>query len=143
MQTSINHKKTILLIDDDEDDCFLLGQALAAVSDNLYLNCTQNADHLLEIIESSKPSLIFIDLHLPKKSGLDCLKQIKNHTDYKDIPVVMWSTSSMTRMVLETDAQELPLFFQKPSCYKELIKEVRKILLQNGIEFKQYRLPVL
>jgi DNA-binding NtrC family response regulator len=142
MKPSINYKKTILLIDDDEDDCFLLCQALAVISDGISLSCTQNTDQLLETIECNKPSLIFIDLHLPKKSGFDCLKQIKSHLDFKDIPVIIWSTSSVTRNAIGADAQELPLFFQKPSCYKELIKELRTILLQNGIEFKQSQFPV-
>ena len=57
--------KNILLIDDDEEDCLFLSHALAEVSCALRLRCIQNGDHLFEVIEINKPSLILLDLHLP------------------------------------------------------------------------------
>jgi DNA-binding NtrC family response regulator len=135
MQATVNHIKTILLIDDDEDDCLLLSQALAAVSNNVALKCTQSTDHLLETIGRNQPSLIIIDLYMPKKHGLDLLRQIKNHPEYNDIPVVMWSTSSPSKNIM-AETQGVQHFFQKPHCYKELKRGLKSILLQNGIEIQ-------
>ena len=125
--------RNILLIDDDEDDCLFLSNALAAVSDRLSLSCTQSTDQLLETINRNQPALIFIDYYLPKKNGLDCLRQIKNHPDYKDIPVVMWSTSSMNKDVVAAQREGAQSYVQKPTYYKELVNEVKAILMQNGI----------
>jgi DNA-binding NtrC family response regulator len=129
-----NLMRNILLIDDDEDDFLFLSQALAAVSASLTLSCTQSTDHLLETIDRNQPALIFIDFYLPKRNGLDCLRQIKNHPAYKDIPVVMWSTSSVSKAVM-AETQGAPHFFQKPSCYKDLVAELKTILQQNSIAF--------
>ncbi len=135
MEAAINAKKNILLIDDDEDDCLFLSHALAAISNNVNLSCTHTIDHLFEAISCIQPSLIFIDYYMPKRNGLDLVKQIKNHSEFKDIPVVMWSTSSVSKNVM-AKTQGVQHFFQKPCCYKELVAELKAILLQNGIKFQ-------
>jgi response regulator RpfG family c-di-GMP phosphodiesterase len=135
MKAAINHKKTILLIDDDDDDCLLLSHALAAISNNIVLSYTQCTDHLLETIDRNRPSLILIDYYMPKRNGSDLVKQIKDHPDYKDIPVVMWSTCSVSKNVMDK-IQGLQHFFQKPSCYKSLVAELKTVLLQTGLELQ-------
>jgi CheY-like chemotaxis protein len=73
---------------------------------------------------------------MPKKNGLDLLRQIKDHPDFKDIPVVMWSTSSIYRNKIPADLQDHHYFFQKPCSYQELIQELKIILHQNGLELQ-------
>ena len=48
------------------------------------------------------------------------------------IPVVIWSTSPVSKAVM-ADTQGAPHFLQKPSCYKDLVAELRAILLRNGL----------
>jgi DNA-binding NtrC family response regulator len=141
MKPAVGHTKTILLIDDDEDDFLFLSQALAAVSESFVLNCTQSTDHLFDTIDRYRPVLIFIDFYLPKRSGLDLLRQIKNHPKYNHIPVVMWSTSAVPADVM-IEIKGTQHFFQKPCSYKELVVALREILLKNGIEVQQCLLPV-
>jgi DNA-binding NtrC family response regulator len=137
MKPAFNYTKTILLIDDDEDDCLFLRQALAAVSDNIALIYKQDTDHFLEAINASNPSLIFIDLHLPKRSGLDLLRQIKSHPDHQHIPVIMWSTSLMLNKVMAAYREGAQAFVQKPYCYTDLVAELSEILKKCETEFQQ------
>ena len=123
----------ILLIDDDEDDCLFLSHALAEVSCALRLRCIQNADHLFEVIRINKPSLIFLDLHLPKNNGLDVLKRIKNHPDYSSIPIVMWSTCNFYNDVVAAYEEGAQSYFVKPIHIKELVAEIKQVLLQIKI----------
>lgn len=136
MKPSASLNRTILLIDDDEDDCLFLSRALAAITDGITLRCTQSADHLLESIDCNKPCLIFIDFYLPKRSGLDLLRRIKNHPGYKDIPIVMWSTSSMHSNVIAAIHEGACAFLEKPCRYTDLVVELKSILLQNFIEIQ-------
>ncbi len=137
MKPAFNHTKTFLLIDDDEDDCLFLGKALAVLSDNISLSCKRNTDHLLEAIHDSNPSLIFIELHLPKRSGLDLLRQIKSHPDHKNIPVVIWSTSLMLHYVMSAYREGALAFIQKPCCLTDLVEELSEILKKFEKEFQQ------
>jgi DNA-binding NtrC family response regulator len=137
MKPAFNHTKTILLIDDDEDDYMLLGKALAALSNHIALICKQETDHLLEAIHDSNPSLIFIELYLPKRSGLDLLRQIKSHPDHKNIPVVIWSTSLMLNYVMSAYREGALAFVQKPYCLTDLVDELSEILTKCETEFPQ------
>jgi response regulator RpfG family c-di-GMP phosphodiesterase len=132
MKQEIGPIRNILLIDDDEDDCLFFSLALEAISSTISLSCLQDVDDLLQAIECYKPSLIFLDYHLPKRSGLDCLKQIKSHPHYKHIPVVMWSTTPMQSKEMKASIERVHHFFEKPCSKKDLIEEIRAILLQHG-----------
>jgi DNA-binding NtrC family response regulator len=133
MKSAVIHNKTILLINDDEDDCLFFSKALEAISDHIVLKCEQDVDHMLETINTSKPSLIFIDYFMPKRCGIDLLRQIKNHPEYKPIPVIMWSTSLLLNNVVEAYREGVQAFVQKPSTYQQLVHELSVILKQYGI----------
>jgi len=133
MIPTTNQITNILLIDDDEDDCLFLSKALAAISDQIELSFKQDSDHLLETIGSIKPCLIFMDYYMPKRRGIDLLRQIKTHPGYHHIPVIMWSTSLVFNHVIEAYKEGAKAFIQKPYCYKELVSEIKGVLLLNKI----------
>jgi CheY-like chemotaxis protein len=81
--------------------------------------------------------LIFLDYHLPKRNGLDCLQQIKSHPRYQNIPVVMWSTTCLQGKALEASIERAYHFFEKPCSKKDLIEALRTILLHHGRECPQ------
>jgi DNA-binding NtrC family response regulator len=137
MKQEIGPIRNILLIDDDEDDCLFFSLALEAISSTITLNCTQDVDQVLKAIERHKPSLIFLDYHLPKRNGLDCLQQIKSHPRYQNIPVVMWSTTCLQGKALEASIERAYHFFEKPCSKKDLIEALRTILLHHGRECPQ------
>ena len=127
--------KRILLIDDDADDGLFFKRALEAVSNSIVLNWKQDVDHLFEAIDTCRPFLIIIDYYMPKRSGLDLLKQIKIHPDYNHIPVIMWSTSLLPNNVIEAYREGAQAFLQKPCTYQQLVHELSTILEQSGILF--------
>jgi DNA-binding NtrC family response regulator len=126
----------ILLIDDDADDCMFFSKALEALSGHIVLYCEQDVDNLPEAINTSKPSLIFIDFYMPKRCGIDLLRQIKIHPDYNQVPVIMWSTSLLSNNVIEAYREGAQAFIQKPCTYRQFVIELSTILTQNGITFQ-------
>jgi CheY-like chemotaxis protein len=133
MKSAVIHNKTILLIDDDTDDCLFFSKALEAISDHIVLKCEQDVDHMLETVGTSKPSLIFMDYYMPKRCGIDLLRQIKNHPEYKPIPVIMWSTSLLLNYIVEAYREGAEAFIQKPGTYQQLVHELSAILKKYGI----------
>jgi DNA-binding NtrC family response regulator len=129
-----NQFKSILLIDDDEDDCLFFNQAISHLSSDISLICSKCADNLLEIIEVNKPFLIFIDMHMPKKNGIDCLNQIKSHSKYKNLPVVIWSTSNFTSNIVAAYEAGAQLYYQKPCSFLELVAALKEILQHNKLK---------
>lgn len=120
----------ILLIDDDEDDHYIFKMAMAEVSPLVNIHCLQDSNQLLEVINNLMPSLIFIDFYLPMRSGIFCLQQIKSHPVYKDIPVIMWSSSSYTSNIDASYDSGAHLYMEKPYNKKSL-EERLKIALEE------------
>jgi len=111
------------LADDDHDDAELFSDALSRVDPTIIFHHVDNGTGVFEFLSNKaaqKPDLIFLDLNMPKMSGWQCLAQLKNNPAYKDIPVIMYTTSSHyrdTEIALDLGAHGL---VTKPSEFKVL-----------------------
>ena len=87
----------ILYVDDDSDDCIFLAESFAAVSTSTDLICASGGEEAITYLNSistdALPSLIILDLNMPKWDGRQTLCYIKAHPSLSDIPVVILSTS--------------------------------------------------
>jgi CheY-like chemotaxis protein len=127
--------KIFLLADDDSDDAELFGEALASTKAQVDFHHVENGHEVFEFLNNSgnkKPDVIFLDLNMPEMSGWQCLSKLKNDHYFKDIPVVMYSTSSYQRdkeIAIELGALG---FLTKPSDYKTLQRLLGNIAHADG-----------
>ncbi|MEO5889817.1 MAG: response regulator [Ferruginibacter sp.] len=121
--------KRILLIDDDADDQLYFRDAISEL--NKPLEC-EIANNGLEAIEQMNvpppPDLIFLDLNMPVMNGYECLAYLKKEDRYKDIPVVIFTTSQNEIDIERTRKLGAKLFFTKPSNFDTLCAKLDKIL---------------
>lgn len=92
-------RKQILYIDDDDDDRFLVKEAIESYGGNLELNeATSGVDGIgyLEeaITQNNLPCLVILDLNMPGMDGKETLLALRKDEHLKDIPVVIFTTSS-------------------------------------------------
>jgi CheY-like chemotaxis protein len=133
-------KPHILIADDDDEDRLLLRTAFEAItltSNILYmeggLQVLQYLDALSEAM--TLPALIVLDLNMPKLDGLETLKRLKNNPRYKDIPVIVYTTSVLAPEKERCLALGAEDFIKKPVSFSE-IKSVAQFLLRYaGIIF--------
>jgi CheY-like chemotaxis protein len=120
---------TFLLIDDDADDSELFREALEETDATIALHCAVNGEEALKRLkEIPKPSLVFLDINMPRMNGWECLKRMKHTPEYEDIPVIMYSTSSNQREVdIAADLGALS-FFTKPHSYRDLKKMMTNVV---------------
>jgi CheY-like chemotaxis protein len=95
---------TVLMADDDEDDYILVKAAFEASPVKVDLRWVEDGklamDYLLHMgrfssrESSPRPDLILLDLVMPRKDGLETLKEIKGHPYLKEIPVVLLTSST-------------------------------------------------
>jgi CheY-like chemotaxis protein len=74
------------------------------------------------------PSIIFLDINMPGMDGWQCLKQFKNTQTVKDIPVIMYSTSSFQHEIDKAFELGALAFFTKPNHYSLLKKNIHTVL---------------
>ena len=91
------HNTIIYIIDDDLDDQDFLIEAIKDIDLSIQCYTAINGQEGLQKLETSLipyPSLIFLDLNMPRVDGRKFLAAIKSHAQFKSIPVVIYTTSS-------------------------------------------------
>jgi CheY-like chemotaxis protein len=92
--------KRFLLIDDDFDDSELFLEALSKVDPASICDCFPQGRLALSRLSAQEidmPDMIFLDINLPVMSGWEILVELKRQETFKEIPVIMYSTSSNQR----------------------------------------------
>jgi CheY-like chemotaxis protein len=123
--------KKILLIDDDSDDRVLFSEAMHEVSPEAI--CLTEADGrkaLSDLYDSSEelPDVIFLDINMPRISGWECLDKIKSEESTRDIPVIMFSTSSHQKDIERACRCGAACLLTKPADYEELKESLVNIV---------------
>jgi len=114
--------KRFLLVDDDTDDRELFSEALASVNPIIICDLAADAEEALIKLDGKDdaPDIIFLDINLPVMTGWQFLSSLKNTAAYRDIPVIMYSTSNNQRdKDIAKDLGAL-CFITKPSAFKRL-----------------------
>jgi len=122
----------ILLADDDSDDCMFFKDALDELSVKAEFNAVHNGVELLKYLENKTieeyPDILFLDLNMPRKSGVECLTEIKEHQKLNKIPVVLYSTSYNPDVVDALYNQGAQYFIRKPADFTNLKSVIYKAL---------------
>jgi CheY-like chemotaxis protein len=126
-----NDKLYIILADDDADDRELFGEIITETGFNIKLDYAEDGRELLNMLQTPSrelPNMIFLDLNMPNKSGIQCLEVIRNSERLKHIPVIIYSTSASMNDIDETYEKGANLYVRKPSSYHDLLGMARTVL---------------
>jgi CheY-like chemotaxis protein len=128
----ITPRKIVYLADDDEDDRLLFSDAVESIIDECEVTTFVDGEKLIRHLKANPnviPYIIFIDINMPRMDGFECLKAIKSMDSFKDVPVIMYSTSSSQADIARSRELGANLYVQKPYNY-----EVMKVLMQQIFE---------
>jgi CheY-like chemotaxis protein len=140
MDTSIENRSTsltILMAEDDADDRFLLAETLRNLGCEGELRLVKDGVELMDYLNrrgrfadpelSPLPSLLLLDLNMPRKDGRQALREIKADPSLARIRVIIWTTSDLREdrvLCHEAGADD---FVTKPNSYEELTEEVKAL----------------
>lgn len=124
-------KLNILLADDDIDDCDFFKDAVDELGQPNQLTVIHDGVELMSYLSSNLeiyPDIIFLDLNMPKKSGMECIADIKASEKLSHIPIIIYSTS-LDRDVLEK-LYDLGAshYIQKPAEFSSIKTVISKAL---------------
>jgi CheY-like chemotaxis protein len=121
----------IILAEDDIDDQNIFQLALQEVDPNIELAFASNGNQLLENLKAKSPDLIFLDLDMPYKNGLECLLDIRNDPSLAKLPVIVFSSTTKQSNIQTAYEMGAHLFFIKPPVYSDYLSSIRAILNLN------------
>ncbi len=127
-------KKTpllVLLAEDDESDQLNFSEALAASRIKTTLQIVNDGVELIEYLNTKDlvlPELLFLDLNMPRKNGLECLQEIRAHKEFQNISVAIYSTSLSEPDVMNTFLQGANVYIKKPTDFEKLTEVLDTVI---------------
>lgn len=133
----ISKSLNILLADDDLDDRNFFKNALDALPQEYELKTVNDGEQLMKyLLENAEnlPDILFLDINMPRKNGLECLAEIKKNDFLKDLPVVVFSTSKSNDMVKLVFKLGSHVYVSKPNDIgqlKQIISNALPIAMEH------------
>ncbi|MCC2590954.1 response regulator [Chryseobacterium sp. MFBS3-17] len=124
----------IILADDDEDDRLFFTDAFDELKISTKVKTYNDGAALMDYLNSDEailPEILFLDLNMPKKNGLECLHEIKNNPKLSDIAIAIYSTSSSEEHIEETFVNGANIYIKKPSDFTTLKKVLSDVVTIN------------
>lgn len=129
-----NEPVVVLLADDDEDDRLFFKEAFDEIKMKTIVKLVNNGVELMKYLTQKRtqlPHILFLDLNMPLKSGMDCLLEIKNIEHLKDIPIAIYSTSASEEDIEETFVRGANIYIKKPNDLRTLKKVLEEVITIN------------
>ena len=119
----------ILLADDSKADCKVIQIALKRLESPFLLKTVGDGSALIQALKSKakRPDLVLLDLNMPVKNGFEALREIKADEDLKEIPIVIWSTSSNLADITAAYRLGANAYFQKPDSLPKAVMTMRAV----------------
>lgn len=124
----------IILADDDEDDRMFFTDAFDELKINTKVQTYNNGVELMNYLKKEDcilPNILFLDLNMPKKNGIECLHEIKAEKRFDDIAIAIYSTSSSEEHIEETFVNGANIYIKKPSDFASLKKVLTDVVTIN------------
>lgn len=124
----------VLLADDDEDDRLFFKDAFGELKINTVVKTVNDGEELMKYLTRNNhelPHILFLDLNMPFKTGLECLTEIKSMDHLKDIAIAIYSTSASEKEIEETFVQGANIYIKKPSDFNTLKKVLGEVITIN------------
>lgn len=127
---------SILIAEDDADDRFLMQTALNEAKWEEEIKFVENGIELLSFLQNLKetaigeityPKFILLDLNMPKMDGRQALKELKSDSDFKKIPVIVFSTTKNDVEVKRCYELGANTYIVKPISFDSLVDMIQHI----------------
>lgn len=135
------------MADDDADDRFLVKEAFQEIGENHQINFVENGEQLMDYLEKRNtftpenappPDLVLLDINMPKKNGIEVLREIRENRKLSSIPIVVLSTSNSEEDILRSYELGANSFITKPIGFDQLVESLKNL---NTYWFETVSLP--
>ena len=124
----------ILLVDDDQDDRNIFSDALSELKIETNLTMLEDGRELVSYLEDPKrklPDILFLDLNMPYKSGVECLIDIRKIERFRNLWIAIYSTSTSEKDMEDTFINGANIYIKKPNDFNTLKKVLSDVVTIN------------
>lgn len=128
MTSAIDISTAIFYIDDDQDDLDFFREGVKKVGESAML--FELAEELIATLENPppRPSVIFLDINMPRKSGYELIAEIKSSKAFGHLPLIAYSTAKDANTISRCQKLGASLFVTKPMSLNHLSMIIRHVI---------------
>jgi CheY-like chemotaxis protein len=128
---------TVFYTDDDQEDLDFFKEIIDIIDDKVLVITQNNAGQLFKDLDNPPPTphVVFLDINMPGINGFEVLKKLRATGPYKDLPIVMFSTSSDDATIKKSRELGASLYVPKSSIFENLRKSIEFVLNINWSTF--------
>ena len=127
----MSQEKKVMIIDDEPASVKLFEEALKEIGNGSHCQVATDGKDAFDKLKSLKgdlPELVFLDLNMPRMNGREFLAKFKKERPYKEIPVIIWTTSAAQKDIDETTALGASYYLIKPNRFEELCNQIKLLM---------------
>ena len=124
----------ILLAEDDDDDRLFFKDAIEEIKVKTVVTMVNDGVELMEYLHNPNihlPHLVFLDLNMPRKNGMQCLKEIRSNHKLKELSIAVYSTSALEKDIEDTFINGANVYIKKPNDFEVLKNILAKVITIN------------
>ncbi|MFN8298698.1 MAG: response regulator [Chitinophagales bacterium] len=128
------NKPRILLVEDNPGDIRLTQEALKESQMEIHLDVVSDGEQAIEFLtkrgkyaESHRPHIILLDLNLPKKNGIEVLKEVKANDSLKKIPIIVLTTSDADHDITKAYSLHANCYILKPVDFDDFARVIKLV----------------
>jgi len=124
----------IILADDDQDDRLFFTDAFDELKIKTRVVTFKDGVELMNYLNKENtllPNVLFLDLNMPKKTGIECLNEIKANSKMSEIAIVIYSTSASEEDIEKTFVLGANIYIKKPDSFKKLKQVLSEVISIN------------
>jgi DNA-binding response OmpR family regulator len=124
---------TVYLVDDDSEEAELFQDAMSQIDIAIKVFWYDNVMDAMDALmgEKKMPEFLFLDLNLPKVSGKDMLRLLRQNEITSVLPIVIYSTSISKMDIEDITPYNVSRFLQKPEDFNSLCRELGNVVLNS------------
>jgi two-component system, OmpR family, alkaline phosphatase synthesis response regulator PhoP len=127
MENSNIARRTVLIVDDDEDLLILIQHALSV--EGFDPICSPNGVNIMSIVTRKHPDIVLLDIHMNGTDGVTICKELKRNPETASTPIIMFSANDNIKAIsLEGGADG---YITKPFKTDDFRETLRRVLLQR------------
>lgn len=126
----------ILLVEDNEDDVIMTLESFEEANLTNIISVVQDGEEAMAYLrregkykDVTLPDLILLDLNMPKKNGLEVLREVKADPSLRHLPVIMLTTSEREKDIIKSYTEGASAFIPKPVAFDNFINVAKQFSL--------------
>ena len=125
----------ILYAEDDPEDVEVFGEALKEINPSIVFQSVKDGSEVIPFLENSvlMPNYIFLDVNMPVVSGRDCIIMLKKNQKYRNIPVMIYTTSNRDEDRKDLIQLGAARYIIKPNTYTEVFSCLKSAMVEPQI----------